>query len=208
MMQEIFDDENHRSLNYTKIDRCQDNISIDNDEYYRQIFSSNEYLLPKQKILFQINFINHLSLFLFIILFLTSQANALPIYVQQTQTSGLPVAMVELTDRSVYSPPPTFHVYRRFPNPIQQVNRLPNYPNSAAVQVYDQQQVNRMPKYPNNDVVQVYDKQQVSTNVQNQQLRRERQRRAMIDKMVTIFDEDGIDLYISIQFNNHFILFV
>ena len=190
MMQEIFDDENHRSLNYTKIDRCQDNISIDNDEYYRQIFSSNEYLLPKQKILFQINFINHLSLFLFIILFLTSQANALPIYVQQTQTSGLPVAMVQLTDRSVYSPPPppTFHVYRRFPNPIQQqqqLNRLPNYPNSAIVQVYDQQ---------------------VPTNVQNQQLRRERQRRAMIDKMVTIFDDDGMNLYL--YSNSLYVLFV
>ncbi len=187
MMQEIFDDENHRSLNYTKIDRCQDNISIDNDEYYRQIFSSNEYLPFKQKILFQINFINHISLILFMFLFLTSQANSLPIYVQQTPSPGLPLTMVEINDRSAYSPH-TFNVYRRYPNSIQQqqINRIPSYSNSAFVQVYDQQQ-------------------QVSASVQNQQLRRERQRRAMVDKMVIIFDEDGIDSFL-ILFDNLFAL--
>jgi hypothetical protein len=31
VMQEKFYDENTRSLNYTKIDRCQDNSCIDND---------------------------------------------------------------------------------------------------------------------------------------------------------------------------------
>ncbi len=179
MMQENFDDENHRSLNYTKIDRCQDNNSIDNDEYYRQIFYSNEYLHTKQKIRFKINLTNHLPLFLFMFLFLTSQSNALPIYqsgslayIQQPPPSGLPVAMVGLTDRSPYSPQ-SFNVYRRFPTPTQQ------------------QQVNRIPSYSNGAVVQIYDQQQSSAIVQNHQLKRERQRRAMIEKIVTIFDEDG-----------------
>ena len=172
MMQEIFDDdENHRALNYTKIDRCQDNLSIDNDEYYRQISSSNEYLPPKQKIRLPIHFINHIALILFILLLLTSQTNALPIYARQSSSPNLPIAMVQLTDRSVYSPQ-TFNVYRRFPNPMQQ-------------------QIHRIPP------VQIYE----SSNVQNQQLRRERQRRAMVDKMITMFDDDGMKssrLYSSI----------
>jgi hypothetical protein len=77
--------------------------------------------------------------------------------------------MVQLTDRFVY-PQQTYKVYRRFQN--QQLNNIPSYSNGASVQVYDQQ-----------------------LNVQNSntlQLRRERQRRAMIDRMVILFDEDGL----------------
>ena len=44
-MQEIFDDENYRLLNYNKIDRCQDNIYMNSDAYYRQIIHLNEHFL-------------------------------------------------------------------------------------------------------------------------------------------------------------------
>ncbi len=184
MMQEKFDDENHRLLNYKKIDRCQDNNSIDNDEYYRQILYSNEYFHLKQDIQIKINRINYFYLILLIILFLTSQTNALPIYqpyIQQTQ-SNLPIARVQLTDRSVYSPQ-SFNVYRRYPNPIQQkqVNQIPSYSNGANVQIYDQTNFNNQ--------------QQSLAMMQNQQLRRERQRRAMIEKIFIIFDEDGLDIF-------------
>jgi len=106
-------------------------------------------------------------------------------YIQQPPSS-LPVARVELTDRSY--PQQTFKVYRRFPNPIQQpLNNIPSYSNGAVVQVYDQ--------------TNFINQQQSSVIVQNSnqqltlQIRRERQRRAMIDKIVTIFDEDGLFVF-------------
>lgn len=181
MMQAEFDDENHRSLNYTKFDRCHDNFSIDNDESYRQICSSTEHFDSERRINIKINLTNRFPLILLLFLFVTSQATALPIY-QPSQNAAFvqqpppayPVAMVQLTDRSAYSPQ-SYNVYRRLSNSLQQqqINPIPSYSNGAVVQVYDQQQ------------------QQASAVVQNQQLRRERQRRGMIEKVVTIFDEDG-----------------
>ncbi len=78
MTQEIFNDENNRSLNYTKIDRCQDNICIDNDEYYKQIFYLNNE--KDNNINIKILLTNRFHFILFVFLFLTSQSNALPIY--------------------------------------------------------------------------------------------------------------------------------
>jgi len=85
MMQEKFLNENNRSLNYTKIDRCQDNNCIDNDEYYRQILHLNEHFNIEQDI--KIILTNRFRLILFIFLILTSQSNALPIY-QPLQTQS------------------------------------------------------------------------------------------------------------------------
>lgn len=73
--------------------------------------------------------------------------------------------MIQLADQSAL-PPQSYRVYRRMPNPI------PSYSNGAVVQNYDQQQ-------PPQAII------------QDQQIRRERQRRAMVEKIVTIFDEDG-----------------
>ncbi len=80
MMQEKFSNENNRSLNYTIIDRCQDNICIDNDEYYRQILHLNEHLNIEQDLKIKIILTNRFRLILLVFLFLTSQSNALPIY--------------------------------------------------------------------------------------------------------------------------------
>ncbi len=94
--------------------------------------------------------------------------------------SSLPVAMVQLTDRSMY-PQQFFKVYRRFPATIQsQFNNIPSYSNAAVVQVHNQQQSSSI-------IVQNPNEQQFTL-----QIRRERQRRAMIDRMVSIFDEDGL----------------
>jgi hypothetical protein len=91
--------------------------------------------------------------------------------------------MVQLTDRSMY-PQQFFKVYRRFPNTIQsQFNNIPSYSNAAVVQVHNQQQTSI--------IVQNSNEQQFTL-----QIRRERQRRAMIDRMVSLFDEDGL-LYLS-----------
>jgi hypothetical protein len=91
----------------------------------------------------------------------------------QQPPSSLPVARVQLTDRSTYSQQ-SFKVYRRFPNSIQQqLNNIPSYSNGAVVQIYDQTNFNNQ--------------QQLTL-----QIRRERQRRAIIEKIVTIFDEDGL----------------
>jgi hypothetical protein len=161
--------ENNRSLNYTKIDRCQDKNSIDNDEYYRQILHLNEHFYNCEQDI-KIIFNNRLRTILFVFFILISQSNALPLYPSYIQSppSSLPVAMVQLTEQSVY-PQQTYKIYRRFPNQIEQpMQPIPSYSNGAVVQIYDQ------------------------TNSHNQQqFRRERQRRAMIDKIVTIFDEDG-----------------
>jgi hypothetical protein len=101
----------------------------------------------------------------------------------QPSPSSLPVAMVQLTDRSMY-PQQFFKVYRRFPNTIQsQFNNIPSYSNAAVVQVHNQQQTSI--------IVQNSNEQQFTL-----QIRRERQRRAMIDRMVSLFDEDGL-LYLS-----------
>jgi hypothetical protein len=98
--------------------------------------------------------------------------------------SSLPVAMVQLTDRSMY-PQQFFKVYRRFPATIQsQFNNIPSYSNAAVVQVHNQQQSSSI-------IVQNPNEQQFTL-----QIRRERQRRAMIDRMVSLFDEDGL-LYLS-----------
>ena len=171
MMQEnVADNENHRSLNYTKIDRCQDNLSIDNDESCRQISSSNADAYSKEAIQIKLNFTHRLRLIFLVFLFFTSHSNALPIPRSQSPPPSYPLAMVQLTERLPY-PQQSFNVYRRFPNPIQQpVHLIPSYSNGGAVQVYN----------PQSSVI-----------AQNQQFKRERQRRAMVEKIITIFDEDG-----------------
>ena len=76
MMQE----KSPRSLNYTKIDRCQNNLSIDSDEFYRQIFYLNDRLNNSQEKKFEICFLNRYQVILFCFLILISQANTSPIY--------------------------------------------------------------------------------------------------------------------------------
>ncbi len=107
-------------------------------------------------------------------------------YIQQPPSS-LPVAMIQLTDRY---PQQSFNVYRRFPNPIQQqqqqqINNIPSYSNGASVQIYDQTNFNNQQQ--SSAIVQNPNPQQLTL-----QIRRERQRRAIIDKIVLIFDEDGL----------------
>ena len=87
MMQEKFCNENNRSVNYTKIDRCQDNIWINNDEYYQQILHSNEHFNNKQDKRIEIILKNRFHCILFVFLILTSQANAASIY-QSLQTQS------------------------------------------------------------------------------------------------------------------------
>ncbi|CAF1364153.1 unnamed protein product, partial [Adineta ricciae] len=166
----------NRSMNYTKIDHCQDNISIDNDDYYKQIIHSTKQRHSNQEIKLQIIVANRIHLILFIFLFLTCQTSSLPLY--QTPSvnynqQGLPAAMVQLSDGSVY-PQQAYKVYRRIPN--QQMNAIPMYSNAVAVQV----------QQPPTVVLQTPNQQQFTL-----QIRRERQRRAMIDRMVTLFDDDG-----------------
>jgi len=49
-----------------------------NDEYYKQIFCSNEHLNYEKDQKIKINLTNRLNLFIFSFLILTSQSNALP----------------------------------------------------------------------------------------------------------------------------------
>lgn len=85
--------------------------------------------------------------------------------------------MVQLNDRSMY-PQQSFKVYRRFPH-----SNIPSYSNAAYVHVHNQQQQSSI-------IVQNTNEQQFAL-----QIRRERQRRAMIDRMVLLFDEDGLFLF-------------
>jgi hypothetical protein len=85
-------------------------------------------------------------------------------YIQKPSPS-FPINIVQLTDHPQIN---TYQVYRRFPSPTQKI--LPSYSNNAGIRVYDQTN---------------------SNNQQKQQLRRERQRRIMIDKLFLLFDEDG-----------------
>lgn len=87
--------------------------------------------------------------------------------------------MIQLTDQSAHLSQ-SYRVYRRMPP-----NPIPSYSNGALVQSFDQQQ----------------QQQQSLVMIQNQQLRRERQRRSMIDQIVTMFDEDG-------KFNSSLSLFL
>jgi hypothetical protein len=50
------------------------------DEYYKQIFYSNEYVNNTKDYIIKINLINQFYLFLFIFLILISHSNALPIH--------------------------------------------------------------------------------------------------------------------------------
>ncbi|CAF4581227.1 unnamed protein product [Rotaria sp. Silwood1] len=197
MMQKMFYDENNRSLNYTKIDQCQDNNCIDNDDYYRQILHTNEHINYEQDIKLKIILINRLRLILFIFLILTPSSNAFPIFQSlqmpkdsiQQSPSSLPISMVQLTGGSRYLQP-SYKVYRRISNPVQQqLKNIPSYSNGAVVNIYDQTNfINQHQQH----------QQQPSMIVRNSneqqaplQLKRERQRRAMIDRIVSIFDEDG-----------------
>ena len=65
-----------------------------------------------------------------------------------------------------------YKIYRHFPNSIQEI---PSYSNGFRVQINNQQQ-----------------------NLNQLQFKRERQRRVMIDKIITLFDEDGS--FISLDF--------
>lgn len=49
------------------------------DDYYKQIFYSNEYFISDKNFKLKINFSNRLNLILFILLILISQTNTLPI---------------------------------------------------------------------------------------------------------------------------------
>jgi hypothetical protein len=86
-------------------------------------------------------------------------------YNQQLSPS-FPAAMVQITDNSTPTIYPPINSYKVY-------RRLPisSYSNGAAVHVYDQ------------------------TNLINQQqLKRERHRRTMIDRIFLLFDEDGLFL--------------
>lgn len=110
-----------------------------------------------------------MSLFFLSLLFIVN-------YIQQV-TSPLPIAMVQLANRSPY-PQQSFKIYRRLPNPV------PSYPNNAIVQIYDQTNYNQ--QQPSSMIVQNPNQQQITL-----QLKRERQRRTMIDKIILLFDENG-----------------
>ncbi|CAF1062818.1 unnamed protein product [Adineta steineri] len=134
-----------------------------NDDFYKQIFYSNNYLHYDKDVTIKLNVINQLHLFIFLFLILTTPSNALPIYKANSPPSSYPAAIVQVIDHSTSSmyPPQvnSYKVYRRLP--------IPSYSNGAVGQVYDQTNVNRQ-----------------------QELKRERYRRTMIDKMFSLFDED------------------
>ncbi|CAF1066154.1 unnamed protein product [Didymodactylos carnosus] len=96
----------------------------------------------------------------------------------------------------------TYKVYKHQPV----LNQIPQYPN--VIQPQQQQQRLRVPSYSNGGLTQIldqtaYSQNNVNNNIGNSSIiqqniqqvtnniRRERQRRAMIDKMLILFDDDG-----------------
>ena len=156
-----------RSMNYTKIDQCQVNQCFHNDEFYRQL--SIEHVQYEQEYqLFRLCCLtNRLHLIVFLILICFSHT-----------TNALPIYH-QNSQVTVQTP---YRTYQRYPT--QQLNNnnlnsIPSYSNGAYVQIYNPQSAIFM------------------HNSNQLQIRRERQRRAMIDRLVVLFDEDGWCLKIA-----------
>ena len=127
-------------------------------------------------------------------------------YQQQQRLVYLPpLSTPRPIDRSIYPTTPSFNsakAYRHYSIPEQQQQQqqwrqpIPSYSNGAQVELSNPAQI-------------VYQRQQqqqqpissaINNNLMNQQLQRERQRRAMIDRMLALFDEDGEnEIWILIQ---------
>lgn len=85
---------------------------------------------------------------------------------QPSEPSHLPT--VKFSNNFPY-PHHSYKLHRRISKPIQpQLPLIPSYSNGAVVKIYDQPELLSV------------------------QVKRERQRRAMIDRMLTMFDEDGL----------------
>ncbi|CAF3298662.1 unnamed protein product [Rotaria socialis] len=145
-----------------------------NDEYYKQIFHSNVYLNYDNHSIIKINLTNRFRLYIFCFLILTSASTALPIppvnsnqanslsYIQQPSTT-FSIEIFQFKDSSTPSIYPQLDKYN-----VYRHIPIASYSNNAVIQVYDDKNLNNQP-----------------------QLRRERYRRAMIDRMFLMFDEDA-----------------
>ncbi|CAF1440691.1 unnamed protein product [Rotaria sordida] len=147
-----------------------------NDEYYKQIFYSNEYLNYNKDLIIKINLTNQFRLFIFCILILTSQTNALPIRrINSNQIINLyNIQQFSTTTTIQVTTPrtPSNHLQLNNYNIYQHIP-ISSYSNSGFVQVYNQRNFHNQQQQ------------------QQKQLRRERYRRIMIDRMFLIFDEDA-----------------
>lgn len=129
-------------------------------------------------------------------------------YQQQRLVYLPPLSSPRPIDRSMYPTTPSFDsakVYRHYSLPGQQQQQqqlrqpIPSYSNGAQVQLsnpaqifYQRQQQQQQQQQPISSAI--------NNNLMNQQLQRERQRRAMIDRMLALFDEDGEnEIWILIQ---------
>ncbi|CAF1136162.1 unnamed protein product [Rotaria sp. Silwood1] len=145
-----------------------------NDEYYKQILYSNEYFNYDKDLIIKINLTNQFYLFLFCILILTSQTNALPIHRVNSNQLG------SVSNIQQFSTTTTIKL-RDFSMPSNHL-QFNNYKIYRHIPISS---------YSNNGIVQVYNQRNFNNQQQERQLRRERYRRIMIDKIFFIFDEDA-----------------
>ncbi|CAF4676754.1 unnamed protein product, partial [Rotaria sp. Silwood2] len=146
-----------------------------NDEYYKQIFYSNEYLNYDKDLLIKINLTKQFRLVIFCILILTSQTNALPIF----RVNSNPIVSLSNIQKSSTSFSTTKFQLKNLSTPSNRL-QLDNYKIYRHIPISS---------YSNNAIVQA--NYQRNLNNQQQQLRRERYRRIMIDRIFLIFDEDA-----------------
>ncbi|CAF1191566.1 unnamed protein product [Rotaria magnacalcarata] len=147
-----------------------------NDEYYKQIFHSNVSLNYENHSIIKINLTYRFRLYIFCFLILTSTSTASPIppvnsnqvnslsYIQQPSPSTtFSIEKFQLKDSSTPSIYPQLDKYN-----VYRHIPIPSYSNHAVIQVYGNKNFNNQ-----------------------QQLRRERYRRTMIDRMFLMFDDDA-----------------
>ena len=138
-----------------------------NDECYKQILCFNDCIQHHERNFpIKINPIDRLHFCILLVLILTSQSNALPTPPSRYDT--YPVAMVQIVDR---------------------VTTSTSHPQVNSYKIY-----RRIPhsSYSNHAVEHAYS----PTNINHQQeFKRERYRRTMIERLFTSFDEDGLLLF-------------
>lgn len=138
------------------------NLSVDHEEVYKQIRSPSGCWNPRTD--FDLKLLLDYRC-LFLLLILTTHTHALPIpAVGPSSSSSLPTSNIQWMSHSTTpSPMEPYRTYRHMP--ILLANVQPSYSNGGTVQLHSQRNFS--------------------------QLRRERHRRAMIDRLLLIFDDDG-----------------
>ena len=141
--------------------------SMDDEEVYKQIRSPAEHVDSGMDLDLRLLLTHRSRLYLLLLLILTSQTHALPILASahldlgSSPSSSLSTANIQWS--TTPSPTDPYRVYRHMP--ILLANLQPSYSNGGTVQVHSQRNFS--------------------------QLRRERHRRAMIDRLLLAFDDDG-----------------